>query len=63
MSFQNDVKKELCLRPFERRTAKAEIYGMLIGARSFSFEKILFKLILSHHTEEFNSFIEFRRHF
>ena len=41
MSFQNDVKKELCLRPFERRTAKAEIYGMLVGARSFSFEKIL----------------------
>lgn len=41
MSFQNDVKKELCSRQIERRFAKAELYGMLLVARSFSFEKIL----------------------
>lgn len=41
MSFSADVKKELSQRQIERRTAKAELYGMLLLARSFSFEKIL----------------------
>lgn len=41
MSFSNDVKKELCSKQIERRLAKAELYGMLLAARSFSFEKIL----------------------
>ncbi len=41
MSFSNDVKKELCSKQIERRTGKAELYGMLLAARSFSFEKIL----------------------
>lgn len=41
MSFSSDVKKELCLKQIEGRTAKAELYGMLLIARAFSFEKIL----------------------
>lgn len=41
MSFSSDVKKELCLKPIEQRTAKAELYGMLIISRAFSLDKIL----------------------
>lgn len=40
MSFATDVKKELCLKVIEKATAKAELCGMLLASRAFSFDKI-----------------------
>lgn len=43
MSFTGNVKKELSLTRPSDRHAEAEIFGMLMLCRSFSFEKILFQ--------------------
>ena len=40
MSFATDVKKELCQKAIEKPTAKAELCGILMAFREFSFDKI-----------------------
>ena len=59
MSFTLDVKKELSeTRPSERH-AEAEIFGMLMLCRSFSFEKILFQTASREAAEHFSSLIRY----
>lgn len=53
MSFTSDVKKELCAKRPSDRHADAEIYGMLLPCRSFSFEKILFQTASCEAAENF----------
>lgn len=43
MSFTSDVKKQLCKNRPSDRHAEAEVLGMLMLCRSFSFNKILFQ--------------------
>ncbi len=53
MSFSTDVKKELCrIRP-ESEVNRAECHGMLLLARSFSFDKILFQTGVLEVAERF----------
>lgn len=57
MSFTRDVKNQLsAVRPSERH-AEAEIFGMLMLSRSFSFEKILFQTASKEAAECFSSLI------
>ena len=43
MSFTTDVKNELSAKRPSERHAEAEILGMLLSSRSFSYDKILFQ--------------------
>ncbi len=43
MSFTSDVKRELSAKRPSDRHAEAEIFGMLLLSRSFSYDKILFQ--------------------
>lgn len=53
MSFTSDVKKELCAKRPSDRHAEAEIFGMLMLCRSFSFEKILLQTGSKEAAENF----------
>lgn len=44
MSFSSEIKKELCeTEVYDRELLKAELYGMLLFANTFSESKIVFK--------------------